>query len=391
MRRITWLILAAMAIGGCQQIDENPDWNPQVDLPSWAYDAPIYYRPSEDLQMLETVGDDIGVYYSKSDYFFIRHPSGYQLTGGPRIGLWYSPDAGLNWQKAGYFGIEQTHFLFKAAGDGHQWIRFVGPAQGQADVPPGQPHRIYVVDTAPPSINISVDPPVYTVDEQGNEIRTIYAVGQAVTLYWGISDANLVSDSARLGVTFADFPHNVVWSNWPEALGDSGSMQVEIPPEAVDDGGLRFRLEARDKAGNMGVAFTERLIIEGQTPRPIQTTRPSDLLRQSGGRASAKPGWPMAGELLRGGQSRVLGWLPAQAKDYPVVSLQFSSNDGRTWRTVADGIVPGKTARWTVPEVISERCRLRVAHIVDFQEAYVLAVSGLFAVDTIGTDTIKTD
>ncbi len=384
------LLLSAVFLAGCEVTDANTDWDPQADLPAWAYDSPYYYRPSEDLEMLETIGENIGVYYTNDEYFFIRHPSGYQLTAGPRVGLWSSSDAGENWEKGGFFGIEQTHFLYKADDDGKYWIRFVGPGQGRSTVPPGQPHRIYVVDTHAPTVNISVEPPPVTIDAEGNEVVHLYSAGETVTLYWGIGDQNLDIDSIQLGVAFADFPNNVVWSRWPEAVGESGSMQVEIPQEAVKQGGLKFRMEARDKAGNIGAAFTERLTIEGADRSRAAEIAVSELVAQAGGQVAPKPGWPLSGQLLRGGADRVLGWLPASASKYAVVQLQLSPNDGRTWQTVAKDVVPGKLAMWTVPKVNSERCRLRVVGYAG-GDMQILAISGLFVVDTIGTDTIKTD
>lgn len=386
-----WLLLAVMVLAGCQVQDENTDWDPQADLPPWAYDAPFYYRPSEDLEMLETIGEDIGVYYTKDDYFFIRHPSGYQLTAGPRVGVWFSADEGVSWEKAGFFGVEQTHFLFKAETNGPYWIRFVGPGQGRSTVPPGQPHRIYVVDTHPPTVSISVDPPPVTVDAEGNKVVHLYRTGETITLYWGIGDQSLDPNSIQLGVAFTDFPNNVLWSRWPDTLGESGSMQVEIPQEATQDGGLKFRLEARDKAGNIGAAFTEKLIIEGSHESRAAEIAVSELVAQAGGQVSAKPGWPLSGQFLRGGADRLLAWLPPSAENYPVVQLQFSSNDGRLWQTVAADVIPGKVAMWTVPKVFSERCRLKVIGQAGTEYEKVLAISGLFVVDTIGTDTIKTD
>ncbi len=384
------LLLAVAIVAGCEVTDSNKDWDPQADLPAWAYDAPFYYRPSEEIEMLETVGNDIGVFYTNDEYFFIRHPSGYQLTAGPRVGLWSSTDEGVNWDRAGFFGIEQTHFLYKAEDDGRYWIRFVGPGQGRSTVPPGQPHRIYVVDTQAPVVRISVEPPPVTIDAEGNKVTHLYSAGETVTLSWGIGDPNLDPNSVQLGVAFTDFPNNVVWSRWPHTVGELGNMQIEIPQEAVKEGGLKFRMEARDKAGNIGAAFTEKLIIEGKEHNRAAEIAVSELVSQAGGQVSVKPGWPLSGQFLRGGADRVLAWLPSSAADYSTVQLQLSPNDGRTWQTVAEDVVFGEVFMWTVPKLISERCRLRVVGQAG-GEPRILAISGLFVVDTIGTDTVKTD
>ena len=397
MRWTIWLAFAVALLAGCQQVDENPHWNPQSDLPPWTYDAPIYYRPAEELELTETIADNIGVYYTNKDYFFARHPSGYQLNGVPRIAVWCSQDEGTNWERVGYFGTEQTHFLFKADHDGWHWMRFVGPGQGVAEVPPGQPHRIYVVDTSPPAIELSVDPPPWeTVEtESGKKVKVphIYEVGDTVTLSWGVGDTNLDSESIQLGVCYAKFPHNIVWSRWPETLPELGSMEIQIPEEAVTDAGLRFRIEASDKAGNVGVGLTDVLQIAGMEGSPTRKEMlqpvPPDLVRQAGGEPGAKPGWPRTGALLRGGTTRILAWMPESAPQYETLELHFSSNDGRIWRTVALDIKPDESVTWIVPEIISKRCRLRIVGINEAGQNVPLANTGPFIVDTVpieGTD-----
>jgi len=390
MRWTMWLAFALALLAGCQQADENPNWNPTADLPPWAYDAPFYYRPVQDLPVKECIDGEIAVYYTKDDYFFIRHPSGYQLNGVPRMAVWFSQDEGQHWERAGYFGVEQTHFLFRADHEGWYWIRFVGPGQAAAEVPPGRPQRIYVVDTSPPAVEISVDPPPVEVRrENGREVEVphIYQIGETITLSWGVGDANLDKDSIQLGVAYAKFPHNVVWSRWPEKLPEYGSIEVQIPEDAQVDAGLRFRIEATDKAGNVGMGMTPILQIAGQegvVPRQeLLDPQVPPLVRQSGGRPPARPGWPRDGALLRGGTSRILAWMPKDAPKYESLDLEFSSNGGLVWRTVASSVKPDDSVTWTVPQVFSKRCRLRWVGIDRDGQRTTLATTGLFTVDTV--------
>ncbi len=275
-RSTTWLVLAAGVIcTGCVQSDENPHWSPQADYPEWTYDAPFYYRPSQELQVAEIIGQGIPIYYVNSPYFFVVHPGGYQVIGEPRVAVWHSEQDGKEWRRAGFYGVEQTHFLFRAEHDGPHWIRFVGPGQGNSKVPPGTPHRIYVVDTARPGIELTIDPPPW-MDEEKKEPR-FYEVGQLVMLRWKVSELHLAKDSIRLGTCFAEFPNNLIWSQFPMALASEGEIRVEIPAEATADGGMRFRMEAADKAGNVGMAMTEVLQIRGRPVdrRPWPTTQPT--------------------------------------------------------------------------------------------------------------------
>ncbi|MDY6913843.1 MAG: hypothetical protein SVT52_05245 [Planctomycetota bacterium] len=385
MRLAGWLVLTVALVSGCTLVDENPNWNPKADYPAWTYDAPFYYRPTEDLKVVETVGSGIPVYYSRSEYFFIRHPGGSQVVGGPRVAVWSSPSRGEQWEKAGYFGVEQSYFMFKAEADGQQWVRFVGPGQGVSEVPPGMPHRVYVVDTHPPVIDVTVTPPPWKDKEKKEPY--IYKVGEMIKICWTVTDVNLAPGKVRLGTCFAKFPHNLVWSRFPKALPPADEMEVEIPPEAVRDGGLRFRVEATDKANNVGHGLTEVLQIAGQTNQgPAPTVRPvgpHQLIQQTAGTPGKKLGWPAAGELIRGGTSRVLGWMPKSAKKYETVELHFTANNGLSWRAIAVGLKPGLKVKWSVPAVSSKNCRLRIVGVPKTGEKLMLVMTRSFTVDTV--------
>jgi len=401
MRKLTLLLLAVALVGGCTLQDENPNWNPKADLPAWAYDAPFYYRPTEDLKPLEVVGrPGIPIYYTNTEYFFVLHPGGYQPTGEPRVAVWCSTDE-ESWERSGYFGVEQTHFLMKAEQDGQYWMRFVGPGQDITEVPPGQPHRIYVVDRQPPKIVMMLEPPPYRKDEQGKYVPYIYKVGENVLLHWEITDENLKDESVNLAIGFAKFPQNLVWDTHPRPLEPCGSVTIVVTPEMARDGGVRFRMEAADKAGNVGMAVTDILNVEGQSmpaAAGVRPVKPSDPVLETAGTPDKKrPGWPSNGAFLRGGVTRELKWLPetkykvveegkeVEKDRYVDLELQFSSNDGRSWTTLASNLpADSKKITWTVPEVTSRSCRLRILGTDEQQNKRVaLVLSGRFTVDTI--------
>jgi|GEM_PF-1316083 len=559
MRTATWFALAsALALAGCVQPDENPRWNPRADYPAWTYDSPFYYRPSEDLKVVEFAGGDIPVYYSRSEYFFIAHPAGTQVGGEPRIAVWQSADKGRNWQRAGFYGVEQTHFLFKADGEGPQWIRFVGPGQDSSAAPPARPQRIYVVDQTPPQVQVMVKPPCWEDQEQEEQEEPLYRVGDSVTVCWKAHDLHLQGDGVKLQICFPRSPGNVIWREYPKGLSSRGSMNVVIPAEAREERGLLFRVQATDKAGNVGAAMSSILHVEGrrqkarasdgcqaqaipapdETPpasprrapqeaqparprhapaearpdranparvealpargRPAEetelaepqaeeielaepqneetespdqavqttvmtwspTTRPAAvvaamhtshepapadadpddgaqrhhpkalpeaadptarrheavagrgpttwvpgrgpgaparparspeelaLMAQEGGTMGEKPGLPEPSSLLRGRQERYLKWLPEIASQYVSLELQFSHNDGQTWRTVATDLQAGKIAKWRVPSATSKACRLRIVGETKSGGLMVLAESRDFTVETVAPDTI---
>lgn len=265
MRRVVWGILVAAVLlpTGCTLRDENPDWSPGADYPPWAFDAPVYYRPTEELPVAETLEGGIEVYYTPRDFFFIRHPDGYQLDGEPRVAVWLSTDRGGHWRRAGYFGVEQTHFLLRGEGDGPHWIRFVGPGQGTPDVLPARPRRIYTVDRQPPKTTIRVSPAPWKDEDRTAPRR--YEVGQVVTVSWDVSDANLRPGSVRIGMAKADAMGAVVWRWFNEPLPPVGTLRAPVPIEAARDGTMRFHLTAEDQAGNVGMAVTDVMHITAPT------------------------------------------------------------------------------------------------------------------------------
>ena len=95
MRTSTSIFLLVLLLTtGCQLVDSNPNWDPSKELPAWTYDAPWYYRPSEDVQAREKVGPEIPIYYCRSEKVFVVHPGGYQVSGVPRLAVWVSNNQG---------------------------------------------------------------------------------------------------------------------------------------------------------------------------------------------------------------------------------------------------------------------------------------------------------
>jgi hypothetical protein len=398
MRRGILALILVMAAAGCQLQDENPHWNPKAQLQPWCYDAPWYYRPAEDLQPLETVGPGIPVYYVDNEYFFVKHPAGTQLNAAPRTAVWSSTDEGEHWSKQGYFGLEQTHFLCKADGDANYFLRFVGPGQAAAELSPVMPHRIYVVDTHPPDLAITVEPSPWVEDDCGERHPRFYKAGETIKVHWRVRDENLDPETVRVGMCFTKFPHNLVWGDLPKQLGPEGWEELVLPPEAAEHEGMRFRVRAADKSGNVAIATTDVLHVDPAVGEragtrsgpvgPFEAVPPDQ-------RQVEKPGWPLAGAMLRGGTTQVLRWMPEFARKYEDIRLQFSTNDGRTWRTVATGLHYGEPARWTVPRVTTRLARLRlVARPRADQDPdqpvaeIMLAMTRSFTVDTVTPDTI---
>jgi hypothetical protein len=382
MRKLSVALILALT-AGCTVRDANPDAKPAQEYPSWAFDAPFYYRPTVEPAPLEMIGPGIPVYYSKEDEFFVRHPAGSQVNGVPRVAVWTSLDAGMTWQRSGFFGVEQTHFVHKSGQDGAHWVRFVGPSQAIAQVPPAQPHRIYVVDRTPPEITVSLNPA--PVSEDSRQPHTYY-VGDEVVVSWQVVDENLQPESVRLSTAFAEFPNNVVWGQLPHSLPACGSETITLPVEAATEGGMRFRIVAVDKAGNTSIGMSDTLnvcIPEGKT---FATTQPTGLVIHDERFEAGKPGWPLASVLFRGSTVRTIEWMPPTASDYRTLELQFSANSGLTWQTLVSGLSAGQVITWTVPAVNSPNCLIRLVGIDENGDRVMLATSRKFIVDTVVPD-----
>lgn len=380
IRKTAWLCIAVALIAGCKQVDENPHWNPRSDYPAWAYDSPVYFRPSAEAKPVETVGKGIDVFYSRGDHFFVRHPGGSQLTGAARVAVWFSTDEGKNWETAGYFGVEQTHFLFQAEQDARHWVRFVGPGQEKtAKGPVPLPHRIYVVDRKAPEIAIAVRPSPW--DDEEKKVRHIYKVGDDVSIGWAVRDINLKPNSIQLESCIGKVPFQLAWGRFRGALPPTGRRVVKIPPDAAQEGSIRFRIEAEDKAGNVAAVMTTGLTVKRSgKPTSQPAVRPAGDFTADAPHKPRRPGWPEAGSLIRCGTKQTLEWMPEVAKDYKNIVLQLTLNDKLAWKTVAKGLKPGTPANWDVPEAASRFCRLRLVAIDADGQMILLAQSGMFRI-----------
>ncbi|MDD4892337.1 MAG: hypothetical protein PHU85_20635, partial [Phycisphaerae bacterium] len=201
-------------------------------------------------------------YYTREKTVMIKRPDVSPATKTPRLAVYYSNDEGRRWHKAGYFGMDANFFAFVAPEEGTYRIRFVGPGFAPTrlcdSIPP---HRVYHVDATPPSAIVQVNP-----------VKPTYQVGDTVTLSWNVTDPNLdpkgtvtiyeVTHPAKVKIS-GDYPLN-------------GSVGVVVPPSAAD-GGVRFGVEATDKAGNIGRGFSfllQTVAAASQPEAPAAVVKP---------------------------------------------------------------------------------------------------------------------
>ncbi|MBX3397040.1 MAG: hypothetical protein KF841_16920 [Phycisphaerae bacterium] len=269
MKTLTSLSSAAflgMAIAGCGSSaksvpvatrgshSDQAAFNPQRTYPDWAYDQPEYTRPIEEPapEPMARPGDPAH-YFVNQKLVMVRQPGGYESEETPRIALWWTNDNGRNWQREGYFGRGQSYFAFEASCDGDYGVRFVGPGQDPAEHTPAYPVRVYHVDTSAPALEVWLEPQ-----------QTWYQVGEPVTITWRAVDPHLVESPVRIGLLLDFSSDESRMIELQRDLPDVGSFTFELPGYAFDHE-IWFRVEAVDRAGNVGLACTYALQVVDHT------------------------------------------------------------------------------------------------------------------------------
>jgi len=228
--------------------DRDAPFDPPQTYPEWAYDSEKYMRPVEDLKPEPRVRPtDPLHYFTNKRTVMVRQPSGYTPEEIPRIAVWWTDDNGFHWQKAGYFGRQESYFPFEARDDGDYGIRFVGPGQAPAQPVGPEPERVYHVDTALPEVEVRIEPE-----------QTWYHVGETVNISWRAGDAHLIANAVKLGVLPDFSAAKREMAELQRDLSDEGTISYKIPAEALDQE-LRIRVDALDRAGNLGTAVSHAL------------------------------------------------------------------------------------------------------------------------------------
>lgn len=261
--RLQWLSMISLLLvaAGCGDMpspfkvkdrspraDVDAPFDPPNTYPEWAYDAHKYTRAVDELTPEPKVNaNDPLHYFTNQKLVLIRQPDGYTPEEIPRVAIWWTDNNGFHWNKAGYFGRTQTFFPFETEEDGDYGIRFVGPGQEPALQSLPYPERVYHVDTVLPAVEVMIDPE-----------KTWYNVGESVTVSWRASDYHLIENPVRVGVLYDFTKRGDNAIELQRDLSDEGSLAYTIPQDALDHE-IRFRVDALDRAGNLGIAISYAL------------------------------------------------------------------------------------------------------------------------------------
>ncbi|MFQ5430065.1 MAG: hypothetical protein ACE5E1_07115, partial [Phycisphaerae bacterium] len=245
--------------------DRDAPFDPPNTYPGWAYDQPEYMRPPNEPAPEQRVrpGEPLH-FFSNDKIVMIRQPGDYDPEEIPRVAIWWSDTNGFHWKKAGYFGRGQSYFPFEVKKDGDYGIRFVGPGQEPAQRVLARPKRVYHVDTVLPEVEVSITPE-----------QTWYDPGELVTITWRASDVHPVEQPVRIGMLMDFTADDQDFIELQRDLADAGSISYRIPPEAVDHE-ITFRVEARDRAGNLGLAFSYPLQVVAPCPETVAIDDPPE-------------------------------------------------------------------------------------------------------------------
>ena len=294
-----WMVAAVVVWGvGCNCCKDKPrddkqvhGYDPAVQYPAWAYDAPFYYKPPKDHgDVGETVAPsgpgEPTHYFIRSRTLYIPHPRNTATTQpagdlpemgprttpqdlAPRVGVYWTDSHGQEWVRAGHFGLGQTHFAFPAENDGVYGFRLTGPRLSSATCSPAtcsppRPDVVYHVDTVPPEITVCIEPNL-----------PAYRPNQSVQVHWVSQDENLAESPVSISACRRVGKDGQ--REWREAVRDqpgSGSTSFVVPADA-EARSFKIRVDARDRAGNLGVTFTPVLLVNAgaTTDPPAETAR----------------------------------------------------------------------------------------------------------------------
>lgn len=272
------LVFATILFAGCSQSpapfakadrtpksDHEAKFDPPATYPGWAYDQPSYVKPVAELKPAPKARpSDPQHFFTKEKLVMVRQPSGYEPEEIPRVAVWWTNNNGFHWHKAGYFGREQSYFPFEAEEDGDYGIRFVGPGQEQAVQATAHPERVYHVDTVMPEVEVKIDPE-----------QAWYNVGETITIAWRAEDYHLLETPVTVSalMDFASREQRPI--EIQKGLAAEGSITYEIPPDFLDHE-IQIRVDALDRADNLGIAYSHKLQIVTETRNPKLDTAAPD-------------------------------------------------------------------------------------------------------------------
>lgn len=257
------IVIAGLCIVGCEK--KQPDRgfaNPSG--PEWTFDQPFYVvSPDAPAGLVDLEADPTDVYVARHQ-LIIPRPKVNDPRKAPRTAIWATYDHGVNWEKLGYYGLQQEEFFYPVDKDAEIGIRFIGPKIAPAKCKPPKPHMIYHVDTTSPKITVFLSPN-----------KEAYVPGDQITVEWQATDLNFKPESVKLGVCIDSEDTKFKWAFIGKVHPRVGREVIEIPTTAVHKT-MKIRVTAEDLAGNVGIGYSCPIVVVLEAvPDDVASTQPA--------------------------------------------------------------------------------------------------------------------
>lgn len=186
----------------------------------------------------------------------------------------------------------------------------------------------FAIDSTPPVVNL-------TSLTGGQTIRG----GVNYTVTWTATDTNMASSPVTIEYSSND---GSTWTSVATGLSNSGSYTWSVP--SVNGNTYQIRISASDLSGNIGqAASTSSFTIDSAAPTVNLTSHTGGQTIPGNG-ASSTITWTASDDHL--------GSNP--------VKIEYSSNGGSTWSTVATGLANSGSYAWTVPTPDTSTGRIKI-------------------------------
>ena len=207
--------------------------------------------------------------------FNVDYPVPDDVKDVARVELWITEDGGAKWRRYGFDEDAVSPIGFKAERDGqygfyvvledHVGNRSEGPDEGDT------PQLTVIVDTRPPKVEV--------LSPRGGP----FGRSRGVRIAWRVSDEYLADAPVAIDYTTDD---GRSWAGVAAGL-DAAGTHVWRPTGRIPKGvrRYRFRVTARDRAGNVrSVASADDVILDDEPP----VVRPTGPKETGGGEVAVK-------------------------------------------------------------------------------------------------------
>jgi hypothetical protein len=225
--------------------------------------------------------------------------------------------------------------------------------------------RITAIDdvglsTVKTSPNFTIDSTVPSVAVTAPNGSEVIAGGATYNITWTATDTNF-------GTTPVDLSYSTnsgsTWTSIATNQANSGTYAWTVP--SIDSATVRVKVTATDRVGH-AVSDTS------DTDFAIDKTNPTLSLTSLTG-----------GQVIRGGTSVAITWTASDLHlGATPIKIEYSSDNGLTWNTIAASTANSGTYSWSVPSIDTVNALVRVTATDVVSHATAATSATNFAIDT---------